>query len=213
MEKQGSKQVLHCAKLMPKTIYMAVKTDTIEIIALKKAVEERFGRSLETRTDFSHLVADIELNTRNHLAENTLRRLWGRISGYDTVFTRTLDVLSCYVGCDHFKDFCQSYKDPKECESEIVSNGVTIKTEELIPGDRIRIGWLPNRVCIVEYIGGRAFKAIKCKNATLQEGDTFECSIMIKNYPLFVDNLVHGGEHCARYSIGINNGLTILKKL
>jgi hypothetical protein len=36
---------------------------------------------------------------------------------------------------------------------------------------------------------------------------------MIKNYPLFVDNLVHGGEHCARYSIGINNGLTVLEKL
>lgn len=192
---------------------MATKTDSIEIIALKNAVEKRFRHSLETRTDFSLLAADIERTTHDHLAENTLRRLWGRISGYDTVFTRTLDVLSRYVGCEHFKDFCRSLKERGGRESDIISDGLTIKTEELVPGERIRLGWLPDRNCIVEYVGGRMFKAIECQNSTLQEGDTFECAIMIKNYPLFVDNLVHGGEHCARYSIGINNGLTILEKL
>lgn len=192
---------------------MATKTDSIEIIALKKAVEKHFSHSLETRTDFSLLAADIEKTTRDHLAENTLRRLWGRISGYNTVFTRTLDVLSRYIGFTHFKDFCQQLKVASGRESEIVSTGLIIKTEQLIPGERIRIGWLPDRNCVIEYVGGRMFKAIECKNSTLQEGDTFECAILIKDYPLFVDNLVHGGEHCARYSIGINNGLTILEKL
>lgn len=192
---------------------MAVKTDSIEIIALKKAVEKHFGRSIETRTDFSLLASDIEFVTHEHLADNTLRRLWGRISGYDTVFVRTLDVLSCYIGYKQFADFCQSLHNADGRESDVVAHGFAIKTEELTPGERISIGWLPNRICTVEYVGGRMFKAIECKNSTLQEGDTFECSIMIKGYPLFVDNLVHGGEHCARYSIGINNGLTILDKL
>ena len=192
---------------------MAIKSDLVEIVALKNRVEERFGRSIETRTDFSFLASDIELVTREHLAENTLRRLWGRISGYDTVFVRTLDVLSRYVGYKQFSDFCHSLNTVENKESAIVAKGFTIKTNELAPGERIRIGWLPNRICTVEYVGGRMFKAIECKNSTLQEDDTFECSIMIKGYPLFVDNLVHGGEHCARYSIGINNGLTILEKL
>ena len=192
---------------------MAIKTNSIEIVALKNRVERHYGRSVESRTDFSLLAADIELVTREHLADNTLRRLWGRISGYDTVFVRTLDVLSRYVGYNHFSDFCRSLNESENKESAVVANGLTIKTNELVPGERIRIGWLPNRICTVEYIGGRMFKAIECKNSTLQEDDTFECSIMIKGYPLFVDNLVHGGEHCARYSIGINNGLTILEKL
>ena len=192
---------------------MAIKSNLVEIVALKNRVEKRFGRSIETRTDFSLLASDIELVTREHLADNTLRRLWGRISGYDTVFVRTLDVLSRYAGYKQFSDFCRSLHEVEHKESAIVSQGLTIKTNELVPGERIRIGWLPNRICTVEYIGGRKFKAIECKNSTLQENDTFECSIMIKGYPLFVDNLVHGGEHCARYSIGINNGLTILEKL
>lgn len=192
---------------------MATKTDSTEIIALKNAVQERFRHSLETRADFSLLAADIERITHDHLAENTLRRLWGRISGYNTVFTRTLDVLSRYLGYNNFKDFCIVLQKTSGRESEIISDGFTIKTENLIPGERIRIGWLPDRNCVVEFVGGRIFKAIECENSTLQVGDTFECSIMIKNYPLFVDNLVHGGEHCARYSIGINNGLTVLEKL
>ena len=177
---------------------MAVKTDLPEILALRQSVEKRFGHPIESRSDFSLLAIEIERVTHEHIAENTLRRLWGKISGYDTVFTRTLDVLCRYVGSEHWNDFCNSLKKQSSKESDIVSDGTSIKVEDLAPGDRIRIGWLPDRVCIIEYVGGRMFKAVDTRNSTLQVGDTFECSVMLKNYPLFVDNLVHGGEHCQR---------------
>lgn len=192
---------------------MAVKTDSPQIIILKQAVEKRFGHPVQGRSDFSLLAMEIERITHEHIAENTLRRLWGKIPGYDTVFTRTLDVLCQYVGHEHWSAFCFSLQGSSSKESNIISDGTSIKVEDLSPGDRIRIGWLPDRVCIIEYVGGRTFKAIDTKNSTLQVGDTFECSVMLKNYPLFVDNLVHGGEHCQRYSMGLNNGLTSLEKL
>lgn len=192
---------------------MAVRTDIPQIAALRNAVEKHFGHPIESRTDFSLLAQEIERVTHDHIAENTLRRLWGKIAGYGTVFTRTLDVLCRYVGYEHWKTFCTEIQNSSPRESDIVSKGTTIKVENLVSGDRIRIGWLPDRICVVEYVGGRTFKAIDAKNSTLQVGDTFECSIMIKNYPLFVDNLVHGGEHCTRYSIGLTNGLTTLEKL
>ena len=192
---------------------MAVRTDIPQIAALRNAVEKHFGHPIESRTDFSLLAQEIERVTHDHIAENTLRRLWGKIAGYGTVFTRTLDVLCRYVGYEHWKTFCTEIQNSSPRESDIVSKGTTIKVENLVSGDRIRIGWLPDRICVVEYVGGRTFKAIDAKNSTLQVGDTFECSIMIKNYPLFVDNLVHGGEHCTRYSIGLRNGLTTLEKL
>lgn len=191
---------------------MAVKTDSPQIAALKKVVEKHFGHPIESRADFSLLAMEIERITHEHLAENTLRRLWGRISGYETVFTSTLDVLSRYVGFEHWSSFCISLCE-KTGESNIVASGNCIRAEELKVGDRIRIGWLPDRVCIVEYVGGRTFKAVDARNSTLQAGDTFECSVMLKNYPLFVDNLVHGGEVCQRYSMGLTNGLTTLEKL
>lgn len=192
---------------------MAIETNTPEITTLKQAVEKQFGRTLVTRSDFSALAVEIEKSTRSHISDNTLRRLWGRIDGYNTVFTRTLDVLCQYIGHEHYQSFCFSLNNKSLKESDIVRKGESVCVENLKPGDRVRFGWLPDRICIVEYIGGRTFKAIECRNSTLQKGDTFECSMMIKNYPLFVDNLVHGGEHCNRYSIGLINGLTLLEKL
>lgn len=192
---------------------MAIRTCIPQISALRQAVEKRMGHVIETRSDFALLAMDIERVTHEHLAENTLRRIWGKLKGYDTVFTRTLDVLSRFVGSEHWLDFCDKLKVDSETESEIVRENSSIKVEDLRPGDRVRIGWLPDRICIIEYQGGRTFKAVDCKNSTLQIGDSFECSVMLKRYPLFVDNLVHGGELCQRYSMGLDNGLTILEKL
>lgn len=192
---------------------MAVKTDSPQIAALKLAAENRLGKPLGGRADFTVLASDIERVTHDHLAENTLRRIWGNMKGYSTVFTRTLDVLSRYCGYDHWKDFCETLKIQSRQESGLVRGGEAIRVEDLCIGDRIRIGWMPDRLCIVEYMGGRTFKAVKCHNSTLQNGDSFECSIMLRNYPLFLDNLVHGGELCQRYSIGLENGLTTLEKL
>jgi hypothetical protein len=192
---------------------MAIDTSIPQVAALKLAVEKRFGHPIETRSDFTLLAADIERTTRDHIAENTLRRLWGRISSYDTVFTRTLDILSKYIGHEQWKSYCDYLSKEKNPESEIVVEAVSIRVEDLKPGDKIRIGWLPDRICIVQYMGGRTFKAIDAKNATLQIGDTFECSLMLKNFPLFVENLIHGGEYCNRYTMGMINGITTLEKL
>lgn len=192
---------------------MAIDTSIPQVAALKLAVEKRFGHPIETRSDFTLLAADIERTTRDHIAENTLRRLWGRISSYDTVFTRTLDILSKYIGHEQWKSYCDYLSKEKNPESEIIVEAVSIRVEDLKPGDRIRLGWLPDRICIVQYMGGRTFKAIDAINATLQIGDTFECSLMLKNFPLFVENLVHGGEYCNRYTMGMINGITTLEKL
>jgi hypothetical protein len=192
---------------------MAIRTDSPQVAALKLAVEKRFGRVVQTRSDFSSLVSDIEIITHEHISENTLRRIYGKITGYETVFTRTLDVLSLYVGYKHWNAFLTSFNGAAKESDVVVGGELSIKTEDLKPGDRIRIAWLPDRECIVEYIDGRMFKAVSAYNSILQVGDTFECSMMLKNYPLFIDNLVHGGEICQRYLIGLSNGLTILEKL
>ena len=81
---------------------MAVDTNRPEVAQLICDVERRFGRSVITRSDFAKLVNCIEDVTSNHISENTLRRLWGRISGYVSVFVHTLDVLAQYVGYEHW---------------------------------------------------------------------------------------------------------------
>lgn len=192
---------------------MTVQTDLPQLAALRIAVEQRFGQRIESRYDFTRLGSEIERITREHLGDNTLRRLWGNISGYGTAHTRTLDVLSRYAGFANWSEFCSRLAKEGGRESYLLEGGHSIGTESLAAGDRIRIGWLPDRECILEYLGGNRFRALACRNATLQEGDTFECRIFIRNYPLAVDNLVRGSEVYPRYVMGSDHGLTILEKL
>lgn len=193
---------------------MAVQTDLPQIAALRIAVEKRFGHRIESRYDYTLLGADIEQITHEHIADNTLRRLWGSISGYDTAQIRTLNLLCRYVGFEGWAEFCDHLAKEGGRESSLLEEtGHSICTEELTPGDRLRIAWLPDRECIIEFQGNRTFRAVECRNSTLQDGDSFECRVLIRDFPLAVDNLRHDGKLYPRYVMGNEHGLTRLEKI
>ena len=81
---------------------MAIQIDLPQIAALRIAVEKRFGRPIESRYDYTLLGEDIEQVTREHMAENTLRRLWGSIfflfmsfAALSTIFAVFENIISC----------------------------------------------------------------------------------------------------------------------
>lgn len=192
---------------------MSIETDLPQVAALRIAVEKRFGHPVGSRADFTELAQRIEAETHEHVAENTLRRLWGAMEGYRTVYRRTLDVLSKYAGLGYWTDFCAWLRSESGRESDIVRDGFSVRVEDLVPGDRLRMGWLPDRLCVVEFTGGRKFKAVATENSTMKPGDTFECSMVLRGYPLYVDNFTHDGEVAPRYVMGTGNGITLLEKI
>lgn len=193
---------------------MAVQTNSPQIEALRIAVEKRFGHRIESRYDYTQLGGEIEQITHEHIADNTLRRLWGGISGYDTVQTRTLNVLCRYAGFEDWVDFCNYLAKKGGRESSLLEEqGHSIRVADLKSGDRLHIAWLPDRECVIEFQGGRTFRAIDCRNSTLQNGDSFECGVLIRDFPLAVDNLIHDGKLYPRYVMGNEHGLTRLEKI
>lgn len=180
---------------------------------MRQAVEKRFGRTVGSRADFALLASEIECITSEHIAENTLRRIWGSLKGYETAFDRTLDVLCHYIGFSGWEAFCKHVREVSGKESDLVSGGRSVRTDSLQAGDRLRIGWLPDRLCVVELEDGRTFRAVEAENSTIRPGDTFECSLFILGYPLTVDNFVHDGQAVPRYVMGIDHGLTTLEQL
>jgi len=143
--------------------------------------------------------------------------VWGYSTrGYNTVSLRTLDVLSRYAeGCD-WQEVCEKLASECGCESELF-NTEHIHTNNLDVGDRLQIGWLPDRLCTVRYLGDNRFVAEECHNSKMQMGDTFSClqfslgkEVILSDFNSFAATspIPH-----QTYSIGRHNGLTTLRLL
>ena len=125
--------------------------------------------------DFLALVAVIEMELRQHISESTLERVWDYSTrGYQSISVHTLDVLSQYAQGCYWVDFCRQLSDKSWCESDFF-NAEHISTNELAIGARLLIGWLPDRLCEVRYLGDNRFIAERCENSKMQAGDTFSC--------------------------------------
>lgn len=193
---------------------MSINSNIPQIAELRSRVEDRFGKRLSVHSDFVSLVAVIEMELRQHISESTLERVWGYSTrGYDTVSLRTLDVLSRYAnGCD-WRSFSELLAQEGVCESEFFDDEI-INSSELEIGDRLRIGWFPDRLCELSYLGENRFVAEMCENSKLQVGDTFSCSQFLLGKPLIMSDLKQDNSARSQaYVVGRKSGLTILKKL
>lgn len=193
---------------------MGIKRNIPQIRALRQCVERRFGKKLAVHADFQALTAAIEAALRLHISETTLERVWGYSTrGYDTVSLHTLNVLAAYAeGCG-WEDFCKLLQEGTNCESEYF-NSEHIDSSELKEGDRLQIGWLPNRICEIRYLGENRFLAERCENSKLQAGDTFSCLQFTLGHPLTMTDLCRNNSLIGpTYVVGQKNGLTTLVKI
>ena len=86
----------------------------------------------------------------------------------------------------------------------------------LSEGTRLRLGWQPDRVCEVRYLGGNRFVVESVTNGSLRAGDTFSCLQFQVGKPLYMDCFQREGEASGenqRYAVGRENGLTLLEKI
>lgn len=188
---------------------MSVSVNLPEIAALRSKVESVFGQPLQTHNAFIALVDSVEATLREHLSESTMERLWGYSTrGTEAVSVRTLDVLSRYVGADSWSDLCKKLKAASPIESEEFS-GESIISTRLEPGSRLQLGWLPDRLVTVTYLGQNRFVVEESLNSSLNPGDSFECLQLQVGRPLYLDRFRRSGSaNETRYVAGEKSGLT-----
>lgn len=195
---------------------MSIESTIPQIAALRECVERRFGRPLHVHADFLALVADIESLHRQHISESTLERVWGYSTrGYDRISLRTLDLLAQYAEAGSWDGFCAELRRHGNTESEMFDDE-SVRTSDLRVGDRVRIGWQPDRVCTVRYLGGKRFIAEECVNAKMRCGATFSCLCFQRGRELHLDDFINGGEEGSQprcYVVGNRHGLTLLEHL
>lgn len=188
----------------------AITRDMPELAYLLDEVEQKYGRRIATTTDFESLSVVIEHQIGEMLSSSTLKRLWGYVSLNPTPRIATLDILSRYIGHKNFKAFCESLKESKA----FVSTFFTSKYQtvsELTPGVMVTIGWAPNRVVNLNYLGEFQFEVLSSENSQLLPGDRFELSEIIVGYPLYISRILRDGEYTPSYVAGRQRGISIMK--
>lgn len=181
-----------------------------ELAYLLEEVEKKYGRRIATTTDFESLSVVIEHQIGELLSSSTLKRLWGYVSLNPTPRVATLDILSRFVGQKNFKAFCESLKD----SMAFVSTFFTAKYQtvaELASGVSVTVGWAPNRLVRLNYLGDFQFEVVSSENSQLLQGDRFELSEIIVGYPLYISRILRDGEYTPSYVAGQQGGINLLK--
>lgn len=193
---------------------MSIQANIPEIAALRREVESRFGRPLHTHADFVLLTEAIEEALHEHLSPTTLERVWGYSTRhYDTVSRRTLDVLARYAERESWDSYCDYLKQTAGTESDFFTEGI-LDVSSLTVGTRLRLGWQPNRMCEVRYLGDYRFVVESVTNGSLRVGDSFSCLQFQQGKPLYMDCFRRADEPTEenlRYAVGRENGLTLLE--
>ena len=193
---------------------MSIKADAPQVVALRKEIESITGR-ISSHSKFGKLSTLIEEELKEHISITTLERVWGYStrSGMN-ISVRILNILSQLTGARDWETFCTKLEEKELHESEFFTNENGISTISLTPGSRIRIGWLPNRICEIEYLGENRFVATKTENSSIREGDSFCCFQIQKGRELYMDCFTckeNKGEKSGSYVVGQASGLTLVE--
>lgn len=182
-----------------------------ELQALIVAVEKRFGEEIRTTAAFERLAAALEAVLKEGLGASTLKRIWGYVPDGTTPRLSTLDILARYAGYEGFKAFRKATFGGDN--SDFITGRTCITSDELQPGDRLALEWLPDRRVTLRYKGEALFEVVQSAGTKLRPGDVFECSCILKGWPLLVPYILRDGVKTPPYIAGKAHGITALEKI
>ena len=88
-----------------------------------------------------------------------------------------------------------------------------LSAADLKKGDKVLIGWAPNRLITLQYDGDDSFIVLASENSKLLTGDRFLATHFLLGYPLYIDRIQRGDGTTPSFVAGKNGGLNRLEKV
>jgi len=184
---------------MKKNEYLCIMIDE----RLCKLVEQATGRRMLTPRDFDWLSEQIQLKTGEYVSSTTLKRMWGYIDEPVKPRRFTLDLLAQFAGLSGYDAVG---KQTPNSQSDLVVSKF-LSCNELTQGQKIRLRWLPDRVCVIEYLDNCRFVIRESVNSKLDVGDEFDCMQIIEGEKLYFSKVSHHGKMYPLYEVGNIDGV------
>lgn len=180
-----------------------------EIQELIRLVEMKYDKGLHTSTDFEEFSLHLDLHKYGKVSPSTLKRLWGYVNDLHAPRRGTLNVLSAFIGHDSFDVFVDWLKKSTHYNSSFFT-AEQISSIELAPGDKVQIGWSPNRKVELLYMGDNLYEVTSAANSKLKTGDRFINGCFIKEQPMYLPYVIRDDEKTSPFIAGRNGGLTCI---
>ena len=182
--------------------------EELELAFLKQAVERKYAGRVASTADFVRLSEAME----DQVSPSTLKRLWGYVGMQVQPRKATLDALSRYVG---FRDYGAFVEDLRSSVlvSSLYFHSARIDAASLQEGDTLQLGWRPDRIVMLKYLGDRRFRVMESVHSKLEPGDEFDLSSIVKGFPLIIPEIDRKGEKTASFSAGRDGGILVVKTL
>ena len=183
--------------------------NTPEIEELKSLVEKKFNRILSTTTDFEEFSIELKRKVSKEISSSTLKRIWGYVNDSHKTRKFTLDILANYIGHDNFDSYVSWLKKSTRYNSSFF-NACQVLSSELNIGQQIEIGWRPNRLLRLRYLGSSKYEVVEAKNSKIRVGDRFITGCFIKGQPLILPFIERPEGNTSTFVAGRNSGLNLL---
>ncbi|MBP5487456.1 MAG: hypothetical protein J6Y06_07515 [Bacteroidales bacterium] len=178
---------------------------TLEFVFLKQAVERKYANRLATTADFVRLSEEMN----DQVSPSTLKRLWGYVGMQVEPRQSTLDALASYSGFRDYRAFLEDLKSSKMASSGYF-NAARLDAATLQVGDTFKIGWRPDRIVTLLYVGDNRFRVVNSEHSKLQAGDEFEAATIMKGFPLILPEITRKGEKTSSYIAGRDGGIVFI---
>lgn len=177
-----------------------------EIEYLKQLIAQTYGAPIETSTDFERLAITIEESLGQPVSVSTLKRLWGYVTLAPKPRLSTLDILSRFVGRRDYRHLCIELQ-----QSSTFFTTDKIVASELETGTKVILGWQPDRLVKLVYLGQYRFAVIESVHSKLHEGDILEITSILFGHPLYIGRIERDGNCLQSYVAGRTNGIDRLE--
>ncbi len=169
-----------------------------------------FGQEIRYSKDCEVLANEISKKTTKKLSASTLKRLFGLAKGIDEPRLYTMDVLAMYLGYKNYDDLLSEFKSSNSSEFEILEE---IRVDHLNLHVELTLEYEPNRFLKLRYLGDSKFELLEVLNSKLKEKDILVVSHIVRNYPLFLSNVIRQGKFLGAYTAAKISGITSIRIL
>lgn len=174
--------------------------------SLKTLIEKEFGEQIKYPFQCAALEQAIFDKSGERIGVSTLKRIFGFTTAVHIPRQSTLDVLARYVG---YNDYTGLISDiGNSCEISCFTPVETIESEDLKPGETVKIAYNPNRALELKYLGDSRFEVVDSKGSKLQRGDLLKISQLALNFQFLVTEVVRDGFNLGSYVGARQGGLT-----